>query len=161
MFDFTKIAGLIPEGGSLSMVFRKTGQEMTVLYAPKWKNNGDNKGLAPLPLKGTIEDFNANFATMITDINSEQKKLAALLSVNVAAKKATIAKESQKKQDEIVKKNGNENAANETKNNGNVTEQSQKATTAPMMDLFSAPAPSAQKQEAVKPVETEEEEVSL
>jgi len=159
MFNFTKIAGLIPEGSGLSMLFQKKGDEITVVYAPKWKNNGDNKGLSPLTVKGTPEDLNANFETSISSLNAEQKKLAALLNVTVAtfAKKATVAKETAKKQEEIAKKGVAPAKAEANSTNGpSVAEKKTIQPPAmPLMDLFSAPA------QAVQPVTTDDEEVKI
>ncbi|HNQ63114.1 MAG: hypothetical protein BWY15_02321 [Firmicutes bacterium ADurb.Bin193] len=160
MFNFTKIAGLIPEGNGLSMLFQKKGDEITVVYAPKWKNNGDNKGLSPLTVKGTAEDLNANFETSISSLNAEQKKLAALLSVTVAtaAKKATVAKETAKKQEEIAKKG----VAPAKAENGKADTQATatKPATPPMMDLFSAPV-QPEKETSPAAADEVEEEVKL
>ena len=141
MIDFKKIAEIVPENGSLSMMFqkRKDGR-LVVVYAPNYGNtantNSDDekKAISPATFVDTPEGFNASFEEKIKDLANEQKKLVELLKVNtrVTNKKADVTKAAAAKSTSIAKAQAKEegNKAAPSTDKGK--------TPAPLLDLFSA-----------------------
>jgi len=162
MIDFKKIAEIVPESGSLSMMFqkRKDGR-LVVVYAPNYGNtanaNSDDekKAISPATFVDTPEGFNASFEEKIKDLANEQKKLVELLKVNTRAtnKKADVAKAAAAKSADIAKAKAKEegNKAAPSADKGK--------TPAPLLDLFSASSTKAAAETVKAEEKTTETEV--
>jgi len=143
MIDFKKIAEIVPENGSLSMMFqkRKDGR-LVVVYAPNYGNtantNSDDekKAISPATFVDTPEGFNASFEEKIKDLANEQKKLVELLKVNTRAtnKKADVAKAAAAKNADIAKAKAKEEGNKAAPS----TDKGKTPAPAPLLDLFSA-----------------------
>ncbi len=140
LIDFVKMAQIIPEEGSASILIKNTGKEIIVTYLPHYSK--ESEAIRPLTVRDTPEALNEEFENGLSDLAREQKKLVELLKVkiNVAAKKAVVTKAIEKKTAEIAKANGDK--PTEIKTDKSEAKSKPAAPSAPLLDLFSAPSKS-------------------
>ena len=161
LIDFVKMAQIIPEEGSASILIKNVGKEIIVTYLPHYSK--ESEAIRPLTVRDMPETLNAEFENGLSDLVGGQKKLVELLKVkiNVAAKKAIVTKAAEKKTAEIAKANGDKTA--ETPAAKSDTKAKPAAPPAPLLDLFSAPSKSettAAAEETVEEYNEYEEECS-
>jgi len=155
LIDFVKMAQIIPEEGSASILIKKTGNEIIATYLPHYSK--ESVAIRPLTVRDTPETLNTDFEDGLNDLVEEQKKLVELLKVkiNVPAKKAVVTKEVIKKTAEIAKANGKTAETPESKSNTKPAKPA--APPAPLLDLFAAPSKSETTAAAEKTVEERNE----
>lgn len=101
IIDFTKLERLIPsvkdgekeKNGSLSLVIKKTGETLSVIFAPKFTGEENNPDFAPVVLTGTAEELSAEFDGIEETVRLLNESLlpgpaAAIAKKNTAIKSA-------------------------------------------------------------------------
>ncbi len=87
MIDFSKIVGLVPDGGRLILTFttkadKKTGDEETkevsVVFAQQFKGKENDNDFSPIIITGGVAELTDSFESTIADIARDQKRLAEL-----------------------------------------------------------------------------------
>ena len=75
MINFTKLASVVPNNGTLHLILMKgkDGKTMTIIYAPKFTGKEDDNVLRPLKMKDTPENLTAFFEANITDLSAKQR----------------------------------------------------------------------------------------
>ena len=98
MIDFERVQEIIPEGGSLSLIFKKTGDRIIVCYDPKHKiKTGEEKFLQPITMSGTAAELNEGFEDGIISISKKEKTLAEVLNEKAGALDKKIEEAKNKK----------------------------------------------------------------
>lgn len=159
MIDFERIKEIIPEGGSLTLVFKKIGEKIIACYDPKHKvKTGEENFLQPITMQGTASELNDGFEDGIIRIAEKQKTLVEVLN-----EKASLVD----KKIEEAKKKTSKPAATATVSKGSVNKVEHKvaapsketaasASELRSNDLFAAVAPET----STTGDDTDEKEVS-
>jgi PRTRC genetic system protein E len=109
MIDFTQLQEIIPKEGTLVLSFTKKDNIILVSFAPKIKGKDNSEEFAPLLLKGTVDELNADFAASVTDIAKKQELLAQLQATK------TVTKAAAKKSGQLDKAIAKASSGTETK----------------------------------------------
>ncbi len=89
--DFEQVEALIPENGSLALVFSKTKKgEIIVAFAPKYPNKDTKQELRPMTLQGTPKELNEAWVSHILEI-AQLENVVATADI-VTARKAELTK---------------------------------------------------------------------
>jgi PRTRC genetic system protein E len=74
MIDFTKLANVVPNNGTLHLILMKSKDgKMTIIYAPKFTGKENDNVLRPLTIKDTPENLTAIFEEHIPDLSAKQR----------------------------------------------------------------------------------------
>ena len=74
MINFTKLATVVPNNGTLHLILMKNKDgKMTIIYAPKFTGKENDNVLRPLKIEDTPENLTACFEANITDLSAKQR----------------------------------------------------------------------------------------
>ena len=74
MINFTKLATVVPNNGTLHLILMKNKSgKMTIIYAPKFTGKENDNILRPLKIEDTPENLTACFEANITDLSAKQR----------------------------------------------------------------------------------------
>lgn len=152
LVDFMKIATLIPEKGSIAMVFTRGAKkgEITVSYVVKHEKDGKEKdsnkaAVNPITFTDTPENFNADFEATVVELTTMGKELVSIPEPKTV--KTVAATKKVELQKAIDKKKGPQTSA-ETKDAKDAKKDDSQPNT---LSLFDTPPSGAQA--ALKPGE--------
>lgn len=95
MIDFTKLGAIIPNNGTLNLVVIKGKDDnITVIYAPKFKGKEDDNLLRPIKMEDTAANLTVTFETNIIDLSAKQRIYADDFKIRTEALDKAIEKQS-------------------------------------------------------------------